>query len=46
MVEFLRLGVLNSNTTLVKVKFSAARQGLLEDQNSNTTLVKVKFSRK
>ena len=34
---------INSNTTLVKVKFKSASQIGKSDINSNTTLVKVKF---
>ena len=34
----------NSNTTLVKVKFSNTGSSQSHNNNSNTTLVKVKFN--
>ena len=37
--------MLNSNTTLVKVKYKPARRINLQEKDSNTTLVKVKWGK-
>ena len=37
------IGIVNSNTTLVKVKCSQIRLSFSFKKDSNTTLVKVKF---